>query len=66
MTTMNEFKMCLVNTELDIICVTSESCIDCMQKKMNLIVLDSWNISKSEASRLKKNNTQIKRIKCEC
>ena len=58
--------MCLVDSDLDIVCITSESCITCMQNKMELIVLQSWNVSQNEVAQLKKNNTKVLRVKCEC
>jgi hypothetical protein len=61
-----KFVMCLVSSKEDIICIVKGFCMECAQKKLNLEILQTWNIEQKESTELKKNNTRFCRVQCVC
>ena len=61
-----QFIMCLVAEDSDVIVVTKNSCKTCLQNRGGFTVLESWKISKEDVIEIKKEKGKVLNCKCQC
>lgn len=62
---MPEYRLLLIDTHEDIILVTPESCLRCLQIKKKLTILKDFGII-TNSKDWTKINVKIYNVKCEC
>ncbi len=63
----HDYYLCLVNTNEDLLIITKESCIICLETKLKLTVLKKWSFSKKEVSEIRSYlRRRPIRVRCIC
>jgi hypothetical protein len=68
MSTVDDFYgiLCIVSTDKDIVITTPTSCINCTEKKLNLMVFDVFPIKRQDCNEWRKLGASFYNVKCEC
>ena len=58
--------LCIVSTDKDVLILSPTSCVNCAEKKLNLIVFDVFSIKRQDCNEWRKYGINFYNVKCAC